>query len=78
MMTPMTPTNELHLLRALVRHVLNDLPSQHDWLDPQVELALRTVVKANTPSSNHRALLDRWAHNAVTPIQKRVRKNGMR
>lgn len=64
-------------LESLVRQVLNDLPSKRDWLDPQLEEQLRTAVKANSPSSNHRALLDRWALNDVKPIQKLARKNGM-
>ena len=56
----MTPTHELHYLQSLIRQVLNDLPSKRDWLDPQLEAQLRTAVNATTPSSNHRALLDRW------------------
>jgi pantothenate kinase-related protein Tda10 len=68
---------KIQRLESLVRLVLNDLPTKRDWLDPQVEEALRTAVKANTPSSNHRALLDRWALNDVKHIQQLARKNGM-
>lgn len=56
----MKNTDALCHLQVLVRLLLNDLPSKRDWLDPQLEQALRTAVKATTPSSNHRALLDRW------------------
>lgn len=69
---------KIQRLEALVRMVLNDLPTNRDWLDPQVEEQLRTAVKANTPASNHRALLDRWALNDVKHIQKLARKNGMK
>jgi len=73
----MTDHDQLVSLQSLVRMLLHDLPTKRDWLDPQVEEQLRTAVKANTPSSNHRALLDRWALNDVTHIQKLARKNGM-
>ena len=73
-----TTADRLEHLTSLVRMLLNDLPSRRDWLDPQLEEALRTAVNARTPSSNHRALLDRWALNDVKHIQKLARKNGMR
>lgn len=47
-------------LNVLVRQLLQDLPTKRDWLDPQLEQALRAAVKAETPASNHRALLDTW------------------
>jgi len=73
-----TTADRLEHLTSLVRMLLNDLPSQRDWLDPQLEDALRAAVKAKTPASNHKALLDRWALNHVKSIQKLARKNGMR
>jgi hypothetical protein len=51
---------EYDTLQHLVRQLLNDLPSKRDWLDPQLEKALRYMVNASTPASNHRALLDTW------------------
>jgi len=74
----MSHKDQLVGLQSLVRQVLNDLPSKRDWLDPQLEEQLRTAVNARTPSSNHRALLDRWAMNDVRHIQKLARKNGMK
>jgi hypothetical protein len=65
---------KIQALESLVRQVLNDLPSKRDWLDPQVEEALRTAVNATTPASNHRALLDRWAFHKITTITKTVQK----
>jgi len=32
-------------IKAVVRQLLNDLPVNRDWLDPQVETALRNIVK---------------------------------
>jgi hypothetical protein len=71
-------SEKLVYLESLVRHVLNDLPSRRDWLDPQLEAQLRTAVNATTPASTHRALLDRWALNGVTSSQTLAKKNGMR
>lgn len=32
-------------LRNLLRQIITDLPSNRDWLDPQVERAAREAVK---------------------------------
>lgn len=61
----MTTTEKLCHLQDLVRQLLNDLPSKRDWLDPHVEDALKAAVNAKTPSSAHRALVDRWHRNGM-------------
>ena len=43
-LTHMTPTQEIQYLQSLIRQVLNDLPGRRDWLDPQVEKAMRTAA----------------------------------
>lgn len=47
-------------LTQLVRLLLKELPANREWLDPHLEQALRQAVNAETPASNHRALLDTW------------------
>jgi hypothetical protein len=61
----MTDTQKLSHLTSLVRLLLNDLPSNRNWLDPQIERELRIAVNAKTPSSDHRALIDRWKRNGM-------------
>lgn len=33
---------------------------ERDWLDPDLEAMLRTLVKAETPASKYRALMKKW------------------
>ena len=58
----MTDTEKLVHLQSIVRMFLHDLPTKRDWLDPQVEHALRAAVNATTPASTHRALMSTWEH----------------
>lgn len=58
-MTIETP-NEKHMedlvaenewLRNLLRQIITDLPSNRDWLDPQVERAAREAIKEKPRSA---------------------------